>query len=84
MEKCVKFNKWCKEVGIISDKVEFPAFFEGGLIGLKAKEPIKHKEMIMAVPYKCLISLDKALADPDISIVFEENKLFSPDNPDRE
>jgi hypothetical protein len=40
--------------------------------------------MIMAVPYKCLISLDKGLADPDIGIVFAEHELFSIDNPDRE
>lgn len=38
----------------------------------------------MAVPYKCLISLDKGLADPDIGIVFAEHELFSIDNPDRE
>jgi hypothetical protein len=34
------FNDWCKENGVLIPKVEYPAFFEGGLLGVKAREAI--------------------------------------------
>ena len=82
-EKYKAFMEWCDKVGIVSGKLEFPAIFEGGLVGVRAKEPIKHREMIMSVPYKCLFSVDKARADPVLNRVFSENEtLFGPGNPD--
>jgi hypothetical protein len=70
-------------VGIVSDKCEFPATFDGGLIGVRAKEDIKHREMIMSVPYRVLFTVDKAKADPVIGKLIQENEtLFGPDNPD--
>jgi hypothetical protein len=68
--------KWRKEVGIIFPKIEYPAVFEDNLIGMRAREPIKHKEMILAAPYKVLLSNEKAKSDPSIGIIFEENKDF--------
>ncbi len=34
------FNKWCYENGIRAPKMEYPAIFEGGLIGARASEDI--------------------------------------------
>ena len=77
--------KWCEEVGIKTPKLEYPAYFEGGLVGVRAKETIRHREMILSIPYKCLLSIDKAKSDPILGKVFKENnRLFGEDNPDYE
>ena len=67
-------------------KLEYPAFFEGDLLGVRAKEQINHRDMILSIPYKVLISLDKCLEDPVLGRVFKENPaLFGEDeNPDWE
>lgn len=33
-------------------KLEFPAFFEGGLLGVRIKEDINHNEAFLSVPMK--------------------------------
>jgi len=38
--KCDAFNAWCHNEGVIMPKVEYPAYFEGGLVGVRALEPI--------------------------------------------
>lgn len=79
-QKCKEFNEWCAKVGIICPKLEFPAFFDGGLLGVKAIEPIRHREMIIAVPYSVLISTQKAWNDPVLRDVFSENeRIFGTD-----
>jgi len=35
VEKCSRFTQWCKEVGILYPKLDYPAFFDGGLVGAK-------------------------------------------------
>ena len=30
------FNKWCKDTGVLIPKLEYPSFFDGGLLGVKA------------------------------------------------
>jgi hypothetical protein len=51
---------------------------------MAATETIKHKEMIISVPYNVLISVDRARADPKIGKVFNENpKLFGSEESDQ-
>ena len=38
-------------------KLEYPAFFEGGLLGVRCKEDINHREVYLYVPYKMLMSV---------------------------
>ena len=38
-------------------KAEYPAYFEGGLVGVRAKEPIEHREAFLSVPYDMIISV---------------------------
>ena len=40
-------------------KLEYPANFEGGLLGARCKEDIQHREVYLYVPYKILISVKK-------------------------
>ena len=50
---------------------------------MKALEPIKHREMIMSIPFNILMSVERARADPVLSKIFNENEtLFGPGNPD--
>ena len=77
MEKCATFMQWCDQVGIKTPKLEYPAYFEGGLVGVRAKQNIQHREMILSVPYKNLMSIDKAKSDPILGRVYQQNnKLF--------
>ena len=59
-QKCEVFNEWCRENGVKMPKVEYPAYFDGGLVGVRAKAPIEHREAFMAIPYKMLMTVDAA------------------------
>ena len=39
-------------------KIEYPAWFEGGLLGAKVIEDIQHREAYIYVPYKLIITLE--------------------------
>ena len=72
------FNKWCQENGVLIPKVEYPAFFDGGLLGVKAKENIEHREGFLFIPMKMLLSLDYAQNHKVIGEVFRDNpQLFN-------
>ena len=45
-------------------KLEYPAYFEGGLLGVRCKEDIEHREAYLFVPYKMLMSVGKAQKHP--------------------
>ena len=45
-------------------KLEYPAYFEGGLVGVKAVSPIEHRESFMSIPYKMLMTVDGANRHP--------------------
>ena len=38
--KAVRFREWCETNGVKMPKLEYPAFFEGDLIGVKVREDI--------------------------------------------
>ena len=59
-------------------KLEYPAYFEGGLVGARATAPIEHQEVFMSVPYKMLMTVDAAKRDPALGKIIAENpNLFS-------
>ena len=39
-------------------KLEYPAKFENGLVGIKCKEDIEHREAFIFVPFKIIISVN--------------------------
>jgi hypothetical protein len=70
--------KWCSDVGILCPKIDYPAFFEGGLVGGRVNSPIENREAWLFVPFKVIISIDKCLADPKLSVFYYQNPvLFS-------
>jgi hypothetical protein len=84
-QKCSKFVAWCREVGIKCPKIEYPAFFEGGLVGAKVKEPIEHREAFLIIPQDIIISLDKCFADPVLGHVYASHpELFTEEYDDWE
>lgn len=77
------FNKWCKDEGVLIPKLEYPAFFDGGLLGARAKQDIQHREAFLYIPFKMLMSLDYAQNHPKLGLVILENpQLFHKDRHD--
>lgn len=63
---------------MLCPKLEYPAFFEGGLLGARVKQEIRHREAFIYIPFKLLLSLDYARSHPVLSQVIKENEyLFS-------
>ena len=59
-------------------KLEYPAYFEGGLVGVRAIKPIEHREAFLKIPYKMLMTIDAAQKHPDLGRVIAENQdIFS-------
>ena len=50
-------------------KVQYPSFFDGGLVGVRAKEDIDHREAFLFVPFKLLLSLDYIHAHPVLGLI---------------
>ena len=44
---------------MIQPKLEYPAYFENGLVGVRCKEDILNREAYLYVPFKMLISVSK-------------------------
>ena len=81
MKKCTIFNEWCAKNGIIYPNQEYPAYFEGGLVGVKALAPIEHRDAFLKVPFKCMMSIDKAQNHPELGKVIKENpQMFHEDS----
>lgn len=68
-------------------KLEYPAYFENGLVGVKCKEDIQHREAFLFVPNKMLFSVEKVSeheilgpiveAHPDLFDIDEEDDANS-------
>lgn len=54
-------------------KLEYPAVFDQGLVGVKAKEDIEHREAFLYVPFNMLITMELANTHPKVGHVFREN-----------
>ena len=52
------FNKWCADNGVKCPKLDYPAFFDGGLLGARVNSDINHREAFLYIPFKMLLSLD--------------------------
>ena len=58
---------------MIAPKLEYPAYFEGGLVGVRVKEAIKPREAFIKIPYKCLMTCEGAFKHPVLGQVLKEN-----------
>jgi hypothetical protein len=84
-DKIAIFNKWCDKVGIRCPKIQYPAYFEHGLLGAATKEEIHHREAFLFIPFNAMISVDTARNHPKIGHIFYENPtVFSKVNEDHE
>ena len=41
-------------------KLEYPYKFEGGLVGMRCKDDINHREAFCFIPYKMIMCVGKA------------------------
>jgi len=67
------FKKWCAKEGVLMPKLEFPATFENGLVGMKCKETIENREAYLYVPYKMMLSAKMVSSDPVLGPLISEN-----------
>ena len=72
-QKYERFNQWCKQEGVIMPKLEYPAEFEGGLVGTKCLADIEHREAYLHVPYKMLLSVKSTVEHPVLGQILEEH-----------
>ena len=62
---------------MIYPKLEYPAYFENGLMGVRCKEDIQNREAYLYVPYKMMLSITKVQNDSILGpIVFEHPECF--------
>ena len=71
--KYVAFANWCSANGIVYPNQEYPATFDGGLVGVRATAPIKHREAFIYVPFQCLVTPSKVRKDAQLGPIIEEN-----------
>jgi len=45
---------------MLHPKLEYPAYFEDGLLGVRCKEDINHREAYLFVPLKMMMTVTKA------------------------
>jgi hypothetical protein len=57
-------------------KLEYPAYFDGGLLGTKVKEDIEHREAYLYVPYKLMISVKDTQNHEILARLITENPEF--------
>lgn len=55
-------------------KLEYPATFDNGLLGMRCKEHIHHREACLAVPLKLTFSVDKARKHDVLSSIIAQHK----------
>jgi hypothetical protein len=80
-QKCERFTKWCQSLGIMHPKIDYPWFFESGLIGCRVNTPISQREAFLFVPYTAVLSADRCWRDPDLKDFYAENpQLFKNEN----
>ena len=54
-------------------KLQYPAYFEGGLVGMMATEPIEHREAFLSIPYKMLLTVNGAQQHPVLGPIIEKH-----------
>ena len=74
VDKFTMFNDWCQKEGAIMPHLEYPAYFDGGLLGVKCKKDIKYHEAYMCIPFKMIMSLEKAYIHPVLKKIIDENQ----------
>ena len=78
VDKYSQFNQWCKDQGMLAPKLEYPAYFENGLVGVRCTEDVHHREAYLFVPYKMMMNVKKANRHPVIGeIIAAHPECFS-------
>lgn len=72
VDKFTMFNEWCRKEGVIMPHLEYPAYFDG-LLGIKCTKDIEYHEAYLCVPFKMVMSLEKAYIHPVLKMIIYEN-----------
>ena len=75
-DKYTSFANWCSTNGIIAPKLHYPAHFP--YCGVSIKKDIAHNEVMYCIPFKLVVTVTKAKAEPKLAEVFNNNpEVFS-------
>lgn len=55
-------------------KLEYPATFENGVIGVRCKEDIENREAYLYVPYKMMLTVRKVKEVPELAKIIPNYK----------
>ena len=66
------FNDWCKEEGVVMPKLEYPATFEDGVVGVRCKADIQNREAYLFIPYKMIFSVRKVKENPILEPIIDK------------
>ena len=72
-DTCTMFLKWCTSEGIITPKLEYPAHFQNGLVGVRCREEILNREAFLYVPYKMMFTVSKVQNHPILGPIVKDN-----------
>ena len=76
----MRLKTWFEENGGKMPKLEYPATFEHGLLGVRCKEDVHHREACFAVPLKLIISAEKVRHHDVLETIIAQHKeAFSND-----
>jgi hypothetical protein len=76
MQRYELFAAWCKTNGVIAPKLKYPTYFDG-LCGVGVTEDIQHNEVVYCIPYRLIMTVEKARKVPELAKVFGANpELF--------
>ena len=54
-------------------KLEYPAYFEGGLVGVRTTSKIEHRESFLSIPYKMLMTVEAVKRHEVLGPIIAEN-----------
>lgn len=64
-------------------KIEFPAYFDDGLLGVKCTDDIHHREAYLFVPYKLMMTVKATQEHPILGTICENHpECFEEDTSD--
>ena len=58
-EKVANFLEWARNEGVVMPKLEYPAYYENGLVGIRCTADIGNREAFLSVPYKMMLTANK-------------------------
>lgn len=71
-DKYEMFNEWAAKNGALTPKMQWPAWFDDGLLGAKVIADVQHREAHTLVPFRMILSCKRTRAHPILGPICEK------------